>query len=237
MKTRQQLPGLYYPDHDKVRIINPHRFPTGGGGGGFPQVEATATSGNASTTTHTVNLPTGITSGELLVMVIRCGLTNITFTVPTGWTALVGELDALGTSLVCYRTADGGEGSTVSVTTSGTRTSAAITMRISGWSAIEGAGLSNSGTAGDPASLSPTWGSDDTLWIAVVTNRTTVVISAAPTNYSGLVTAYSTTTGDTSTVEASAAVAFRELAASSEDPGAFTGTFSGSHVDTIAIQP
>ncbi len=84
----------------------------------FPQVQTTNTASNANTTSHTVNLPTGITSGDLLIAVGSIDAVETT-TWPAGWDPLVDEVNG-GTVMTCdvfYRDADGTEGSTITVTT------------------------------------------------------------------------------------------------------------------------
>lgn len=223
---------------NKNVIINPYRFVTGGGGSpdGYPVLEGSATTSiTSATTSHTVNLPSGIAAGELLLIIIRTGGTNINFSVPSGWSQCPWvELDANGTTSAFFKTASGSEGSTVSITTSGSRKSSAIAIRVSSWLALEDAGMANTTTSNNPPNLAPTWGSAKTLWIACVTQRGDGVFGAAPSNYTGMIQA---TAGDATTAGSRCAFAFRKLEASSEDPGRFNVVDDASHSNTFAIRP
>lgn len=97
--------------------------------------------------------------------------------------------------------------------------------------------------AADPASLSPSWGADDTLWIATFgqtetsTTGSPPVISNSPTNYSGdlIVARVADAVGDIT-----AGVGFRQLNAASEDVGVCTGTnfLRGNGIAAvIAVRP
>ena len=113
-------------------------------------------------------------------------------------------------------------------------------MRISPCTAVEIATISN--TLNSP-SLSPSWGSDDTLWLAassVQQNDSTFEYTGDPTDYTRI--EYLETTdgagvGDTS--DAQLVVAYRELATATEDPDAWptSGSQTGNRSITIAIQP
>ena len=107
----------------------------------FAVVAATATTDySADQTSHAINLPSGITAGDLLLLWFTMdGTTGNTITTPTGWTleeatnvASPGDLGYLFS-----RTADGSEGSTVTVTTSASQSSSAIALRIENWDAFE----------------------------------------------------------------------------------------------------
>lgn len=208
----------------------------------FPIVETTDTSvENAGTTSHTVDLPAGIESGDLLLMLFGAsGVATITW--PDGWT----ELDQGTSSGAAYKIASGSEGSSVTVLTSASRTSAHQTLRISRYNGTPEVSASASGTSVNPnsASLTPSWGSDETLWVSFYGGNDAVgskTISSYPTNYSnGLYAA--NTTGYVYTGSAR-----RELVAVSEDPGqyvlsgainwyAWTIGVQGAVVDTLVYK-
>ena len=209
----------------------------------FPTVETTATydDGEDSYDTRNVTLPSGIASGDLLVMF--CNTVSAWsggISVPSGWTALYTSVFSgeSGDKVRCfYKTATGSEGSTVAVATPDWTRMSAVTFRISGWDSGEapeaGTPAVNSGsTAPNPPSLTPSWGSDKTLWLAVSHSSAGSSVSY-PTNYSGGVTAYS---GVDNAYHARTAVAVRELEATSEDPGAFTLGSSATWVaNTVAV--
>lgn len=96
-------------------------------------------------------------------------------------------------------------------------------------------------TAADPGALTPSWGAEDTLWIAVAGSGETATggawngTGAAPTNYT-----------DTFHVNGSdvlngsdASVAFRQLNAASEDVGTWTTDLSNARNSAllIAVRP
>lgn len=203
-------------------------------GSPFPEVRNTATSTNASGTSHTVSLPSGIQSGELLVAFVVDDAVG-THTWPGGWTELYDtDTDTgLQASSAAYRVADGSEGASITVTTSTSTTTAHIVYRIGNYQGVPevGTALESSSTTPNPPSLSPSWGSDDTLWLACAGARTTGLASAAPTNYSNLLAVAHTTPGP------SAMSARRERNASGEDPGTFTIPSSVTWTSqTIAIR-
>lgn len=99
------------------------------------------------------------------------------------------------------------------------------------------AGAFGSTTPANPASLSPSWGSADTLWVNVIGNGRTSTsgtftgVTGAPTNYTNL---YDTgTSGGTVVGEVDAAVCFRQVTASAEDTG--TATLDTSNARNVAL--
>jgi len=203
----------------------------------YPVVEATNTyQTNSTISSHNVNLPSGIQSGDLLILIFRAASAVTVSTDPTGWTPLSSR-NSTGATYIWYREADGSEGSTVTVTTDSTIRAAANTYRISNWSGTPEAAFASTNVNNPPA-LSPSWGSDDTLWIAVMTNRRSdSSVTAAPTGYQDLITvAQSSSTGTTRDRVSSAWI---DDTTDTEDPAAFstTGTINTPHSATIAIQP
>jgi hypothetical protein len=204
----------------------------------FPVVQATNTSANTSVvTSHTVSLPAGIVSGDLLLILF--GLqTAGTITTPTGWTALFNILwDSSDKRLAAfYRTADGTEGSSVSITTSSTSKSAHNSYRISGQSRAPEATTAIMTDHPNPPSLSPAGGSKKILWLAVGTYRAGTTVSTYPTNYTNGIDVQ---TGATFSGDTGVASARRSLEAASEDPSAFTlaAASTACAAATIAIKP
>ena len=141
----------------------------------FPTVAATNTSVNDSdTTSHVVSLPAGIASGDLLIVFIAIDTRDVipamTFTWPVGWTELYDQEDASDIGHTAgYRRADGGEGATITVTSTEADQSAHVSYRITGHHATsdpESANTTGSGTGADPPGLNPAnWGAEDTLWL------------------------------------------------------------------------
>ncbi len=206
----------------------------------FPVVETTATSLETSgVTNHTVSLPSGIVSGNLLIVNFAVdGNPGVSW--PAGWTEIFevakSSLNALA---VAYRKADGTESSTITVTTGASKTSSHTSYRISG--AIDpttqapeiSTGATGASTNPDPDNLTPTGGAKDYLWLAVHGHNKDANTTAFPTNYTNGVS----TQGGGSTGSAIGS-AERNLNAASENPATFT---IGAALDwvaaTIAIHP
>ena len=200
----------------------------------FPTIAATNTSTDASGDANiVVNLPASIASGDLLVIFVRSVAgAGHNLTTPSGWTQLfhVGG----GTAAVFaayYKVASGSEGSTVTVTADqNIINSAHNSYRITVYNGTpEAATATGSSTTPDPPSLSPSWGADDTKWIAATGCGNATADLGAPTNYGGLLEALD------SVFECGSAN--RDLNAASEDPGTFSNATNTSWVAaTVAIR-
>lgn len=210
-----------------------------GGGGAFPVVEATNTGfSNSQVSSHSVPLPSGIQSGDLLLIILAFqhnggGDWNL----PTGWTALYTQDNGagIGQQVCYYREADGSEGATQTVTTNVVGRAGYNSYRISGYQgAPEAATTPDSGasTSPNPPSLTPSWGAAKTLWIATTSQDHNNQPSAIPTNYGDTING----TGTTS-VGATMSSCRRELEATNDNPGAFTITSNRWVAATIAIRP
>lgn len=104
---------------------------------GAPVIEGVAvTYFSANQTTHTVNLPAGIASGDLLLLWFNKDGTTGTITTPSGWSIAVSTITATDQSILFSKTASGSEGTTVSVTTSVSESNTCIAYRISGWTEV-----------------------------------------------------------------------------------------------------
>ena len=241
----------------------------GGGGGSFPTVPTQAdgriaginqTNLTATLTGPNLTALTGRAAGDLIIAIAGEYQSNAgTDAAFTGWAG--GGLtwteirDSSGTSntrlgVAFARLVTGSESGAVTVTRSGTLVGDAsmILLCIPGAHATANpeatAMATGANTAqADPASLSPSWGSDKTLWIAANGNGLTNISGSwtanngAPTNYSDF---FGTNPSDTSTVgDFGLAVAFRQNEAASEDAGTFsqdtTNARSGALV--IAVRP
>ena len=216
----------------------------------------TANQENTTATRQTANL-SGLTksAGDLLIAIFyayQASGTNATFSAWTsGWTELT-DLGTSGSTVaigVAYKWSTGSETGTVQATQAGTPTGfcSSVVMSIPGAHATtppEASTLAtDTSTAANPPSLAPSWGAADTLWVAANANGETsasgtwTANNGAPTNYTGYVGSNPT---DSSTVgQVAGAVAFRQLNASSEDPGAFSQDTSNarSGAITIAVKP
>lgn len=194
----------------------------------------------SDTSTHTVSLPANISAGDLLIVLFsNDGDDTVSF--PAGWTQLFSDTYSVYTRFsAAYRKADGNEGASISVTTSGSERSAHISYRITGAADPDTqapeVSTSNSDRTDspDPNSLTPTGGAKDYLWIACVGSDDLDLATGYPTNYSNGETYRATTSSGGSVVSA----AKRNLNASSENPGTFTLANSEEWVAyTIAVHP
>ncbi|MFZ1721029.1 MAG: hypothetical protein WAU07_00835, partial [Microgenomates group bacterium] len=203
--------------------------------GGTP-VDVTPTieswSSGASTATnaaaHAITMPSGITAGDLLVIVFSTdGIADVSI-VAGDWIKLDQEHEATNqiTAAIFYKFATGSDTATVST---GSEQTSHIVYRISGASAPYVAQANGNSTNSNPANLD-TGVSRNYLWLATASHDSTVVASVAPTNFSNLHTqaAAGVNGASTSTAE-------RALTASSEDPGTFTSSTEQWVSFTLAI--
>jgi len=151
-----------------------------------PVVESVASSNEGSNvTTHTVTMPSGVVSGDLLVALLAVdGTPVITF---SGWTQLWD--DSQGTAVQgagYYRVSDGTEGADETFTTDASQQSAHVVLRISGDNGVPEAPASAGGnnSSPNPPAVTPAGGSDDYLYIAVAAHDDgTVTVTGFPTGY------------------------------------------------------
>ncbi len=203
----------------------------------FPQVQTTALSEETNNVTeHTVNLPSGIVSGDLLVVWFGFASIDTGFTFPAGWNLLDSTFVTLLDTAVYYRIADGTEGSTITVTTDDAHKSGVITHRIDGTSGnapelAVATPPSGNDKAPNPPDLTPSWGAKDTLWLAgFISSQADWV--ATPANYTDLVLT------DHWNLFGQNAVAEYENNATSENPAAYTSDFDALWVaHTLAVEP
>lgn len=128
---------------------------------------------SVSQSSHVINAPSGIVSGDLLLLFIQTDSAGgNAYTMPSGWTELLDVRETTNRVLagMAYKVAGGSEPSTYTVTTdSNVANVAAAIYRISGAdtaSAPQVAGFqpSTSSNAADPPNLAPGWGTDEILW-------------------------------------------------------------------------
>ncbi len=205
----------------------------------FPIVQGVTTSTQAANSTTTViNLPPGVAAGELVLAFLGTDSGAGANTWPSPWVELKDDAGTGFEAGIAYLIASGGETS-VTVTHS-TERGNAIAMRISGWHGTTPpevtTAATGSSTTPNPGSLTPSWGADDTLWIAAMFADDSAVpfpVTAWPTNYTD-----NQTQGSTAASACDVAIATRNLNAASEDPGTFTmtGTETWSAY-TVAVRP
>ena len=169
------MPAIIRPHIEKASFL-PGMFPAGAAAavvGTFPQVQGTnngGTSGFTTAASFNAPLPSGIQAGELLVLFVAAGPFGggtADIIAPSGWTQLfhTANTDRFG---CYYKVATGSEGATVAVSTTGNRSWATNSYRVSGYQGTPVAGTSATGATAspNPPSVSPSWGSAKTLWIA-----------------------------------------------------------------------
>lgn len=209
----------------------------------FPQVASTAYDEDTSAvTTHNATIPTGTASGDLLVMIVGIYWPDadpFIAGMPAGWTQLIDQgADPKNKSEVWFKTSDGAEVD-FTFTTDVAAIAKTDMLRITDWhgtTSPEAAGASDSGgtsTAPNPPSLSPSWGAEDTLWIAHCSAEEEPTFTSYPTNY----TDNQFNDPRSNPVGILVARATRELNTATEDPGAFTIGEAPWAALTIAIRP
>lgn len=194
-------------------------------------------------------------SGDLLLAVVLAYQSSATANaVWSGWTAGWAEFADLSTSSTlaigaACRWSDGGESGTISVTQAATVTGHAVFVLLSvpahGLTPPEAGGYaSGTNAAADPGALNPAgWDVEDTLWIAVAGCGET----ATAGSFTGLAASPPSGYSDAAVTAISAdvvgglngGVAFRHLAAASEDPGTWAADTSNARwaAATIAVRP
>lgn len=209
-----------------------------GGAKKFPEVVGALTSASSSpTTSHAVGLPAGNT-GDLLLIFFASKFQ--TANDPAGWVPLVTAVSSPTPDTrfkAWYRVADGSEGSSVTITTPLGVVSARNVYRIRRGRTPEASAVVGGGQFPDPPALSPSWGVEKTLWLAV-SGSTTInshAVSAYPSGWSDG-TQITATNGAQTAVCGSARL---EAEAGTVNPGAFTlnSTQPWYAAATIAIRP
>lgn len=213
---------------------------------GFPVVQSVTTTSFEPATSHPVNMPASVSSGDLLVMFFSLGWhgNGVDVTTPSGWTQKYKILDTgsfhQGSCFV--KVASGSEGgTTVDVVSINGSHGVAQVYRITNWfgtlAAVETATATGNSTNPSSPNLTPSWGAGTTLWLSAYTaDAYDSMATAYPTNYTDGTTAESSTS--TTGNECSVGSARRELNATSEDPTAFT--ISGTRpwvAATLAVRP
>lgn len=208
-----------------------------------PTIAATNESADAAGTTHVVNLPGSIAAGDLLIVLFgHAGA--VTLNSLTGWTELVDDGVANGVG-VLWRKADGTEGATISVDTSGSTKSCHISYRISGANTTSAPVISAVATgtsnAPNPNNCNPGV-SKPRLWITFFVQAGEEAdddtwCNNAATNYANLLQITTGTSGLPST-NCSIASCDRTATAASEDaawPAGSTDQALGWRAHTIGV--
>jgi hypothetical protein len=173
----------------------------------------------------------------MLIIINRLAGGNQQVTTPSNWSAVPGTITNQLTTAY-YKIADGSETSVVIAFGNSAKCLSTLLV-ISPASAVVG---SFNTASADPPSLSPSWGSDDNLWLAVGSLRSTDAVSSYNASPAGFDLVSYTETNDggaDSTADCQLFIASREEASATVNPGAFgiTGTASVPRSGTFAIQP
>lgn len=204
----------------------------------FPTVATASFSPESvNTTTHDVVVPTGTSSGDLMVAIFGLDSVEPVLNMPGGWVSILEETGSGGQTLSLWYKIAGASESDFTYDTAGAETSANRVLRITNWHGTtppEGDSASGSSANANPPSLNPSgWGTEDTLWIACYSIDGNATASAYPTNYDdNQFTDHGGSAGAPAIANAT-----RELAAASEDPGTFTHTAEQWGAGTMAVRP
>lgn len=241
-----KLPDISAPVFDNSSMTLPlcttgQNYVSFAAAGSAPAVAAVAGYTGFSVNPHNATLPAGIAAGNLLVLV--CSAYDQDITTPSGWNLLTNTTTAGGLrTATMWKTATGSEGSFVTITCAAATRLMVRSFRITGHRAtgtpIEASTPSSANTASpDPSSLTPSWGSDNNLWIVGMMARSggsTTLVSAYPTSY----TDNQAETTSNNSLGTTAAVATKSGILSSDDPSAFTLAGARESVAvTLAVRP
>jgi RHS repeat-associated protein len=203
-----------------------------------PTTQANAATGpvNVSSTPTAVNLPSGISAGELILLWEWCSSVDDTLAIPAGrgWVLVNGELPQ-PTVQLWAKFAEGDEGSTVNVTTNdGTTKSFRFLAERYGASAHEwvmpnadAEAFSDVNPSFNPPALNPQhWGAEDTLWRLATVSSAGGSAGDPPSGWSSV-----------SSPAAQVRLSEKTSSAESEDPAPISGS-SGFRASMLAaIRP
>jgi len=208
----------------------------------FPAIAGTNKSSRSVSRTHTISLPTPISTGDLLVAFFSVDNPNGTaITWPSGWIQMFkdtqGSSSYQNTFEARYKIAtatETGVNKTIDVTTSAFVTTAHQSYRIINFSGTPASATAKgSNNLPNPPSLTVPWGAAKTLWLVAV-GRGSGTVNSGPAGYTNLITqtigsGISTATSDT---------ARHQTEVDTENPGNYTltNTVDAWIAATIAIQ-
>jgi hypothetical protein len=135
-----------------------------------------------------INLPASLIAGNYIIMLLGLG-TNVTATLPTGWTQASSFTSSTPHKYIWWKVSDGTEGSTVSVTISGTAPVSALTFQVSkatGSPIVAGSAAAGTGTAINPPAVSGLTSTSTYLifGFAEISGASGQSVSSYSTNYS-----------------------------------------------------
>lgn len=201
----------------------------------FPTIVSTQTSYNIESTNHSITLPSNIASGNILIAFFTCdgtGLITIAENAADGWNILSSYSNTGNGAICLYKIANGND--TLYLLTEGSETSTSIVYNISGASTGIPVNEYNGGSSNNayPQVVMPINGTQDYLFLVYAGIEGDIIASAAPTNFSGLITIQSDTNGSSSSS------AYRQYnTGSSYAPSTFTSASANWVTFTICISP
>lgn len=209
----------------------------------YPVLKSITTQVDTSdATSRSVALPSGISSGDLLLAFVSVDGSATTVGFPSGWVesnnAQIGAVSSTARALLFSKWATGSEGSTATVTTSALETVSIIVYRISGAANFNFSIFNNTTalTTADPPSHTDSNSSSQRarLWIAAAHSVASLNVSSWPSGYSNTTSASQDNLNnlDRPSVFSASKSSYSEA----EDPGAFTLTAARvSYNITLAI--
>lgn len=207
---------------------------------GFPVVMGVTGYGAAAATmSHAISITPGA-AGDLLLLHVAHS-TSSTVTVPAGFSTLSANISnpsGSPRSTWLYKVAAGTEGATLNFSTSANTTCAAHLYRIqsgsfSGTPELQTGANVPTTTTPDPPSVTPSWGSAKTLWIATYAVNNIVTTTAYPLPNNQI-----TTAGTAVTSPRLIGSCDQKSEVSSFDPGTFTISATSTAIpQTVAIRP
>lgn len=202
----------------------------------FPYVVGYTQASGASATSFSMDLPDYEPGDYLLFLQFKNNSAG-TLNTPSGFTSL-GQTAMAFRCAVFYRQADGSEGASFTAGHSGdsARLYRGLCAAIRGATAppeMSSFTTASGSTTVDPANLSPSWGTANTLWLPTHFSNAAAG-SSGPTLPSGYTNEMFVSADGNAR---RAAAAYRASAASSENPGVWTFDASGDRVaSTIAFR-
>ena len=214
-----------------------------------PAVQTTSEANITSATSgFGIAYPSGAAAGDLILAFLSTADSGVGPSLDDSFTSLVPSVASSAFLHCWYKQLDGSEGAAANFIFSSTK-AAALMFRITGHAnpATQPPEIctslgSGTGLNPDGAAITPTGGSKDYLFVCAMRQAGEEAdddtwCNSAPTNYSGLIQKTSGT-GGAAASNTSLAAAYRQLTASSEDPGTFNVDQSLDwHTYTVAIHP
>jgi len=206
----------------------------------FPEIVNYATTSRITNrASAALNLPSSRTAGNLLLVIASVDGATINYTISEGWTIVFQVSSGLNNFLIATRTATNDESDACTITFNGASECYEIAMyQISGANTstpIDYATATGDSDAPNPPSLTDDLGIDSYLWISCfgADNSAEVTINAyGDANYNNVLTL------NTSDNDAILGIAFRQLRAATENPGAWSFSVAEQWVAaTISVRP